>query len=362
MAKTKLLDSGNDYRKGNQSLAKAKAIQAYVEGIEPIEARIRASDPDAVTRIEESMAAVRSSIGGREPPEQIDKKVQTALQEIESVRQLISHVDISPWVAFVAAFAILLREGFEAVLIILALLGVIRAAESKEAALWVHGGWISALGLGFVCWFFTGWLMQISGASREVLEGSVSLFAVAMLLYVGFWLHRQTEIGRWKNFLEVKIKGLLHGRNLFGLAAISFLAVFREALETVLFLEAIWIDAATSARTALVIGVLSSLGLVISLSWLALTYSKRLPIKQLFNFSSVMMLCLATILAGKGFHALQEAGMIGVITAPIHFRVDLLGIYPTIETAIAQLITFVVVLAAWLFGKRPTVSYVKVKN
>lgn len=179
IAKTKLIDSGNDYRGGNPSLAKAKAIQAYVEGIEPIEARARASDPDAVTRIEERMAAVRSSIETKESSEQVDKAVQVALQEIESVRKLISHVDVSPWVSFMAAFAILLREGFEAVLIVLALLGVIRAAGSREAALLVHGGWTSAVGLGFVCWFFSGWLMQMSGGSREMLEGSISLFAAA---------------------------------------------------------------------------------------------------------------------------------------------------------------------------------------
>lgn len=359
VAKAKLIDSGNDFRGGNQALAKAKAIQAYVEGIEPIEARVRASDPDAVIRVEERMAAVRSSIETKETAERVDKSIQIAIEEIESVRQLISHVDVSPWVAFTAAFAILLREGFEAVLIILALLGVIRATGSREAALWVHGGWMSALGLGFVCWFFSGWLMQISGGSREMLEGSISLFAVAVLLYVGFWLHRQTEIGRWKNFLEVKVKNLLHGKNLFGLATISFLAVFREAFETVLFLQAIWLDAGPNARTMMVIGIFSSLALVICLSWIALNYSKRLPIKQLFNFSSVMMLGLATILAGKGFHSLQEAGFISVTTAPLHLRYDLFGVYPTLETAVAQTITFVLVLAAWLYGKRPTQALVR---
>ncbi|MGE4132557.1 MAG: FTR1 family protein [Bdellovibrionales bacterium] len=358
LAKTKLLDSGNDYRGGNQPLAKAKAIQAYIEGIEPIEARVRASDPDAVTRIEERMAEVRSSIETKKSAEQVDKNIQIALKEIESVRQLILHVDVSPWVSFVAAFAILLREGFEAVLIVLALLGVIRASGSREAALWVHGGWTSALGLGFICWFFSGWLMQMSGGSREMLEGSISLFAVAVLLYVGFWLHRQTEIGRWKNFLEVQVKSLLQGKNLFGLAAISFLAVFREAFETVLFLQAIWLDAGPDARTTMVLGIFSSLGLVIGLSWIALNYSKRLPIKQLFNFSSVMMLGLATILAGKGFHSLQEAGFISVTTTPVHLRYDLVGVYPTMETAVAQTITFLLVLAAWLYGKRPSVALV----
>lgn len=358
IARTKLQDAGNDYKTGNQELAKTKSLQAYLEGIEPVEARIRASDPEAVTQIEEKMAAVRGSIEGRESSATVDAKIQVAFQQIESVSKLIEHVEVSPWVAFMAAFAILLREGFEAVLIILALLGVIRAAGSREAALWVHGGWISALGLGFIAWFSSSWLMQISGASREMLEGVTSLFAVAVLLYVGFWLHRQTEIGRWKNFLEVQVKGFLHGKNLFGLALISFVAVFREAIETVLFLQAIWLEAGSAAKNALAMGVFSSLALVILLSWAALNYSKRLPIKQLFNFSSLMMLALATILAGKGFHSLQEAGALGVTTIPVHLRFDLIGIYPTMQTATAQIITFVLVLSAWVYGKRPSTKSV----
>lgn len=353
VARTKLLEAGDDYKNGNHSLAKTKAVQAYLEGIEPVEARIRASDPDAVIALEEKMAAVRSSIESSGSIAEVDAKIQVALAGIKAAQGLLAHVEVSPWISFVGSFSILLREGFEAVLIILALLGVIRAAGSKEAAHWVHGGWISALGLGFAAWFASRWLMQISGAGREMLEGVTSLFAVGMLLYVGFWLHRQTEVGRWKNFLEVKVKGFLHGKNLFGLAVISFVAVFREAIETVLFLQAIWLDAGSAARTALAAGVFSSLALVILLSWAALNYSKRLPIKQLFTFSSIMMLVLATILAGKGFHSLQEAGAIGVTSTPLHFRIDLIGVYPTIQTAVAQVITFGLVLAAWIYGKSP---------
>lgn len=160
----------------------------------------------------------------------------------------------------------------------------------------------------------------------------------------------------------MQVKSLLHGKNLFGLFAISFLAVFREAFETVLFLQAIWLDAGHDARTTMVLGIFSSLGLVIGLSWIALNYSKRLPIKQLFNFSSVMMLGLATILAGKGFHSLQEAGFISVTTTPLHLRYDLVGVYPTIETAVAQTITFILALAAWLYGKRPSAVLVRSQN
>jgi high-affinity iron transporter len=356
LAKTNLLEAKADYANGNIDSAKSKSLKAYLEGIEPIEPRMKATDPDAVSILEGKMAAVRGAIDGRKSADEVNEAVLAAEKEIDSAGLLIAHKEMSSVVAFFAAFAILLREGFEAVLIILALLGVIRAAGSREAALWVHGGWISALGLGFVAWFTSGWLMALSGAGREMLEGCTSIFAVVVLLYVGFWLHSQSEIGRWKQFLEVKIKGFLHGKNLFGLAAIAFLAVFREAFETVLFLRAIWLEAGPSAKASLAAGVFTSLALVITLSWVALNLSKKLPLRQLFTVSSVIMLFLATILTGKGVHSLQETGLIGVTAIPIHFRSDLAGIFSTGETLGAQAFVIGLVLFLWQYGRRPANS------
>lgn len=353
VARTKLTTSLTHYKNGEFEQARTNALQAYLEGIEPVEAKVRASDPDAVAKIEEKMSAVRAAIEAKLPINEIEKTIQTANKEIDSIAELTATKEISPWVAFLGAFGIILREGFEAVLIILALLGVIRATGEKKAARYVHSGWISALGLGFIAWFFSGWLMKMSGASREMMEGVSSVLAVIVLTYVGFWLHRQTEIGRWKKFLEVKVKGFLDSEKLIGLAGITFVATFREAFETVLFLRAIWVDADIQAKSFLGIGVISALFFVIGLSAMALKYTKTLPLKKLFNFSSLIMLALATILAGKGLHSLQEAGVLSVTSLPIHFRIDLVGVYPTIQTMMAQVLTFVLVLGLWVYGNRP---------
>jgi high-affinity iron transporter len=354
LAKGKLDEAKSDYNDGKFDSAKAKALQAYLEGIEPIEPRARATDPEAVAKLEEKMAAVRGSIEGKQSPDELERTVQAAIAQIDTVAKLIEHQDMSPVVAFFAAFAILMREGFEAVLVILALLGVIRATGSKSAAAAVHGGWIAALGCGFIAWTFSGWVMGLSGAGREMLEGVTSIFAVVVLLYVGFWLHRQSEIGRWKEFLDVKVKNFLHGKNLVGLAAISFFAVFREAFETVLFLRAIWFEGGEATRTALTMGVLTSLALVIALSWVALVFSKRLPLRQLFTVSSVMMLFLATILAGKGFHSIQETGWLGVTSVPYSIRFELAGVYPTAQTLVAQVVVALLVIFLWIYGRKPS--------
>jgi high-affinity iron transporter len=352
-----LLDSSiTAYLAGDREEAKTRALKAYLEGIEPVEPRLRASDPGAVTELEEKMAAVRGAIEAGKPPAEVRAAITLALQQIAKAEALLNAGEMSPWIAFLAAAAILLREGFEAVLVVIALLGVIRAANVPRAALWVHGGWISALALGAVAWFFSGWLMGISGAQRETLEGVTSLFAVAVLLVVGFWLHSQTEIGRWKKFIHGKVQKALEGRNLWGLASISFVAVFREAFETVLFLRAIWLEGGGDAKIAMAVGVFGSLALVIGLAWAILRYSATLPIRRLFEGSAVVMAGLAVVLTGKGLHSLQETGLLTVTNSAMPFHADLVGLYPTWETLASQILILIFVLALWTYGKRPSHS------
>ncbi|MBY0472146.1 cytochrome c/FTR1 family iron permease [bacterium] len=354
IASTQLDEAVKDYEAGQIDSAKTNALKAYLEGIEPVEPKLKASDPDTVANLETKMADVRSAIERKAPLSDIQAKVVVAKSEIEAARRLLSSSEMSPWIAFMAAAAILLREGFEAVLVIIALLGVIRASGSKKAAAWVHGGWISALGLGAIAWIFSGWLMGISGAQRETLEGATSLFAVAVLLFVGFWLHSQTEIGRWKAFIHGKVQRALDGKNLWALASISFVAVFREAFETVLFLRAIWLEGGDGIKIAMTAGVLSSLALVIAMAWAILKYSAKLPIRRLFEASALVMAALALILTGKGLHAFQETGTLSVTSTPGALHLTLLGVYPTWETLVSQVAVLALVLILWAYGKRPS--------
>jgi high-affinity iron transporter len=353
-ARTQLDEALKEYKAGNQDAAKTKAIKAYLEGIEPVEPRLKATDPAAVSLLETKMAAVRSAIEGKKSISEVENSAIAAKVQIDSAEKLLKSDSMSPWIAFLAAAAIILREGFEAVLVIIALLGVIRAAGAKKAAHYVHGGWVAALGLGVVTWFLSGWLMGMSGAQRETLEGATSLFAVAVLLIVGFWLHSQTEIGRWKAFIHGKVQRALEGKKLYGLASIAFIAVFREAFETVLFLRAIWLEGGEDSKFALVSGVVGSIGFVIFLAWALLRYSEKIPIRKLFGVSSVIMLFLAFVLTGKGFHSFQETGAISVTASESLMHFDLLGLYPTWETLSSQIFVFSIALGLWWVGKKPS--------
>ncbi len=354
VARTLLNDAKKSYENKAFDSAKTTALRAYLEGIEPVEPRLKATDPTVVSELEGKMAAVRGAIEARVSFPEFQSRLDLALGGIDDAQKLLSGTAMSPGLAFSAALAIILREGFEAALIIIALLGVIRASGAKKAARWVHGGWISALAIGAFLWIFAGFLVDISGAQRETLEGATSIFAVIVLLVVGFWLHSQTEIGRWKTFIHGRVQKALDGKNLFALASISFVAVFREAIETILFLKAISIDGAEGAKFAVAAGALTSVALVIAMAWAILRYSAKLPIRRLFEASAVMMAALAVILTGKGLHSFQEIGLVGVNNSPISFHFDLVGLYPTWQTLLSQFAVLGIVFVLWSYGKKPS--------
>jgi high-affinity iron transporter len=354
IAERLLAEAKTAYEAGDVATARTRALSAYLEGIEPVEPHLRATDPAGVATLEAAMAAVRAAIEAKAAPSELAARIDDAVAQIAAARRLMQSGEFSPALAFTAASAILLREGFEAVLMILALLSVIRATGQRRAALWVHGGWIAALALGFVAWIFSGYLVDFDGAHRELMEGLTSLLAVVVLLVAGFWLHRRTEIGRWNYFLKTKVRDALDGGRLAGLALVAFMAVFREALETVLFLRAVWLEGGQPAHGAIGTAVLGTLAVIIVGAWAVLRFSARIPVRKLFAVSSVVMAVLAVILTGKGLHSLQETGLLGVTALPLPLRSDFVGVYPTAQTFAPQLAMLLLVLGLWWWGRLPS--------
>lgn len=354
IAREKLLASKAAMNQGNREAARQAALIAYLEGIEPVEPQLKSKSAAFVQELEFAMGSVRSAIEAGGAPNLVAQKVDVAVTYVDKADHILNaSTNESPWVVAGLAAGILFREGFEAVLILIALLAVIRATGDRRAARYVHGGWVLACALGGAAWIFSGWLIQMSGVTREVLEGVISLFAVVVLLYVGFWLHRRTEITRWKHFLEGQVKKLVEGKNVIGLALIAFLAVFREAFETVLFLRAIWVDAGEAERSAMTGGVAASLVAVLITAWLFLRWSSRLPIRRIFSMSSFLIIGLAVILSGKGVRAFQETGFISIQILPLQFQSELFGLYSTVETLAAQAVALIIAFGIWHYGNQP---------
>lgn len=347
-----LKKSMRSYSSGELEKARNLALTAYLEGVEPVEVQLRANDASFAADLEMQMATMRSYIEKKEPAALVEQAGEKSIEMIREGQAKIGEKTFSSWLAFLLSSSIILREGLEAFLVIITILGIIRALKLPRAAKWVHGGWMAAIGLGVLLWLAAGRLFTFSGAQRELMEGFIAIFAVGVLLYVGFWMHSKSEAGKWQAYVKERIQGLAKRENMMGLAFLSFLVVFREAFESVLFLSALSLEIGEGQQMAFGGGVFFAFVLLFIISVAILRYSKRIPITELFKYSAIVISFLAVVLIGKGIHSIQEAGSVSISIIPIDFKLGLLGIYPTWESVLAQLGVLILILVLWNVGNR----------
>jgi high-affinity iron transporter len=167
------------YRSGETSQARQKALRAYLEGVEPVEPALRARDATLTVVLETRMMDVRSTIEARSDLEVVARAVALARASVAEAVRVLEQRENSPWFSFFVAASILLREGLEAFLVILAILGVLQSVGQQRAARWVHGGWVLAVVLGVIAWLFSDLLIRFGAAQREIMEGGIALLRSA---------------------------------------------------------------------------------------------------------------------------------------------------------------------------------------
>lgn len=340
------------YQKGNYSEARQKALTAYLSGIEPVEAQLRTNDPGFTSKLEQQMLGMRTIIGQKKPEKIVEKEIKTSLAMIAQANKMLKDKKLTFWLSFLLSASILLREGLEAFLIIAVILALIRKTGNKKALLWIHGGWALAIVAGFLGWFSSDWILKIGGQNREMMEGLVTLFAVVVLTFAGLWLHNKSHAKQWKKFVEEKINRFIQTENMIGLGAFSFMVVFREAFESILFLQAVSLETATKDQASIGLGVLAAFVVIAALLILFLKFSGKIPIRPLFRYSSWMITILAVILIGDGVHAIQEAGFFPVTPFVPGLRLEWIGLYPTVQTILSQISLIVLITGLWYIGKR----------
>ncbi|HLP49244.1 MAG TPA: FTR1 family protein [Chitinophagales bacterium] len=334
------------YQQGKYNEASQLAALAYLEGIEPVENQLKATDPALMERLEGQMQRLRKMMDENRPALEVKDSLKAVRATVAGLHEVLHKKDYSFWLAFLMAASVLLREGLEAFLVILVILSILKATELKNYKLWIHSGWVGAVLVGIALWLFGGALLKEQTRHVELIEGVISFIAVLMLLYVGFWLHSNSEIGKWKEYVNQLVKGAAKQKSVAGLAGLSFFVVFREVFESVLFLSALNIESGGKQSNAIGLGVVAAFAVVIVLAWLVLKFSAKLPIAKLFKVSSLVMGVLAVVLTGKGVHSFQVLNYIPVHGIPF-FRFELLGIFPTLETCVAQVIVLLLVALMW---------------
>lgn len=349
LARGRLAASLAAYESGDKKDATQLALSAYLDGVEPVEPLLNTRNPKLRASIELAMGAYRTQLGksgvALEDLRAQANAIDALLLEADNVTQEAAASSIA---TFTGAFAILLREGLEALLVVVALLAFLSKANRREVVGYVHGGWVAALAAGVATWVVARYVIDISGASRELTEGFSALFAVVMLLSIGLWMHQKSIGNRWQTYIKEKMSTALNKKSAWFLFILAFVTVYREAFETILFMVALW----NAEQAGWVLGgILSAVAVLAVLAWLLLKTSNKLPLSTFFAASSALIALLALVLTGKGVSALQEAGWVAVTAAPVP-HIDLLGIFPTWETTLAQLFTLALLVAGYFYNKR----------
>ena len=357
-SRMKLGESLAAYQAGDRDGAYELAVEAYLEGFELMETNINAVDPKLRMEVETAMTDYRNLIRKGAPVAALEAGVQHLDVLLDTAVTKVDTTALSGKTAFVSALVILLREGLEALLVVAALAAFLIKTNRRDGLVYIYAGIAAAFVLGAATWYAANTFIDISGAQRELTEGFAALFAAVVLFSVGFWMHSKTSAVQWQAFIETSLQRHLGTGTLWGLAGLSFIAVYREIFEVVLFYQALWMQSSPEGQQMIFSGLLVAGGLLLVLGWLILRYSTRLPLRQFFAVSGIFMFVLAFIFTGKGIAALQEAGKIPL--DPINIpSIELLGIYPNMQSVGVQLL-LVVVAVVMLYisesGKRNTAS------
>lgn len=330
-------------RSGDRARASELALSAYLDGFEPIEPTLRARDGTLMGRIEGLMIEYRAAVKTEDVDRLADR--QRVLDSLFDDADVALGSDVgSATSTFVGAATILLREGLEALLIVVAMIAFLRKAERTDVTRYVHGGWIAALAAGFLTWVVATWAIGISGANRELTEGFGSILAALVLLSVGIWMHGQAQANQWQRYIRERMARVLSGRSAWFLFGLAFVVVYREVFETILFYAAL---SAQGNGTAMLGGAATASVALAVIAWAMLRYSRELPIAKFFVYSSWLMAILTVILAGKGIGALQEAGIVSIASLPSVPRLETVGLFPTVESIAAQALAILVLVVGF---------------
>jgi len=245
---------------------------------------------------------------------------------------------------FIQSAAILLREGLEALLVIAALAAYLDKAGARSRLPALYAGALLAVVASLV----TAWLFQVfnEGMHNDLLEGVVILIAAALMLYVSGWLFIRQDPRAWQAMLKAQAEAALSQRTAFAIAALAFLAVFREGAETVLFVHAL---SRTSGGYSLelILGLVAAAALLVVLFFVINRIAQRIPLRPLFLVTSAFLFIMALKFIGEALQEFQEQQIVPYTEFAGGPLLEMIGFNPTLEAALAQ--GAVILLAAVTF-------------
>ena len=343
------------YELGDTQAAYASARSAYLDSYEYVEIPLRAIAPDFTFEVEYQFATLRNQINDGATIEDIATSIISLERSLDESERLVSGTGtIAPMIAFISSFSIIFREGLEAVLILGAIITYLEASRNHKFKKYVHYGIGLAIGATAVTWVIASYIIEISGANRELIEAIAALSATAVLFYVSFWILNKIEHKRWMEFVKAKVfqAAAAGGTSVF--IMLSFFTVYREGFETVLFYQAMFSFAKYMelyVGLGFILGIASLLGIYFGFRKLG----KRLPLRALFGLTMGIGAYLSIAFLGNAIREFQVldfipyTSMLGTIPRLDINVATMTGIYPTLETTVGQIVLLAVYLVASLY-------------
>mgnify|MGYP002853405869 CR=1 FL=1 len=258
------------------------------------------------------------------------------------------------WGTVFASIMILLREGFEAILIVGAIIAYLRKNGTDDLSPVYRGslwGIAASVVMALILIGLTKFGFE-SGQGQEVVEGVTMFIAVAVLFYTSNWMVSKSSSAAWSSYIKGKVQASVDKNSMFGLAFTCFLAVFREGAEVILFYQAMFAgaDGKSGTFTAVVLGILISIVLLVFVYKAIIITGKKLPLKPFFLATSILMFVMVIAFVGGGISEFVDAGWISPRVVNNVPTISLLGVYPYAESLIAQLIALAVVILSLVIG------------
>lgn len=339
------IDEANDFLDAGDYQAASDKIREFITIWPSVEIEISTRNGSLYTKIESDMPMIASDLLKSNVDQQaITKQLNTFRTEIELIQ---GDSDYTIW----DAALILLREGLEALLIILALVSFLNKSGQIKMRKWIYVGAFVGVLLSAIAAILMSTILNSAtiDTNRELMEGYVGLVAAAMMIGVGIWLHSKSSVVSWNRYISKQMGNAISNGSIFAMAMISFLSVFREGAETLVFYAGI---APKMETSQFILGIVVALLILAVVAVVLFKASGKIPIHKFFAVATILIYVLAFKIIGVSLHTLQLTDNLSTTIVDGLPVISLIGFYPTVETIIGQSILLVLVAATVLYKKK----------
>lgn len=340
-----LLDRARDRAQAGDTAGAAAALSEFRQSWLDVEGVVLTYSGKVYADAERDMVDAQALLTAN-PPDPAK-----ALVVINRMQEYLSPVAGKTSYNMLDSASILLREGLEAFLVVGALLGFLKKAGHADKGRWIWGGVGAGLALSVVLAVLVKLLVGAGafGNNNFLITGWTGIFAAVMLVYVSYWLHSKSSLAEWQRYIREKSTAALATGSLVSLATLSFLAVFREGTETVLFYVGM---ASSISMSDLLLGLGLAFAVLILLAIVVWKIGLRIPLRPFFLLSSVVVFYLAFKFTGTGIHALQLAGLLPAAHAAYLPSITFLAVYPNWQSTLPQVGLLILAAGAATWTRR----------